>query len=1273
MLFRPQHFINRAPGRCLPGLLLVAAAPLFAAERSGPLPAFFVPNVYRGVGNGEVSVAYFAKTPGITTAFAANEVTYRMSGAELRARFAGANPHATINAGERFPGAANFLLGRDANGWRTDVPTFARIVYRGLYQGITLGYSFDHGSLKSEWTVAPGADPRRIRLEYSGPAAVDDSGALHVSANGIGHSKNDGEAELIERAPEIYQEGANGRVAVSGHYQLLDAHTVGFEIGSYDVSRPLIIDPVISYSTYLGGTGMGAVTGVAVDTSGNSYVTGWTEALDFPIGGPVQAANAGGVDAFVAKFNSAGTTLLYSTYIGGRGDDRGAAIAVDSSGKAYVTGSTASTNFPLANPAQTVMGGSKTAFALNLNSTGNVLTYSTYFGGATYDVGTAIALDGSGNAYIAGDTQSSNFPVHGGVQSTNAGGFDAFVGKLNAGGAIVFSTYLGGAANEHAGGIAVDSSANVYVAGGTYSANFPVAGAIQSVNGGNQDAFATKLNAAGSQILYSTYLGGSGTVTAEQANAIKVDGSGNAYIAGVTNSANFPVTSGAYQVIYNGFQDAFAAKLNPAGSALVYSTYLGGTAFDWANGIGLDSSGNAYVAGYTSSFDFASVGGVQAGFGGFYDAFVSKLNATGTGLLFSTYYGGSGSDTVNAIAVDASGNMFVGGQTSSLNFPLQSQIQSSNNGSSIGWAARLGVTAPPVQTPSVVSVTPGSGTGNTATLTAQFSDTGGGASLATVSLLINTSASTSFACYLNYSPSSNSLTLANDDPSTGSLAVTFGGGTQQNNQCVVNGTGSSASVAGNTVTLTVALTFLPGFGGAKNVFLYASDTGSSTGWIAKGGWSITIPPPQPSADTVSPNGGSGASQTFTLVYSDTQSAANLTGAAVLFQTGVTAANACYVVYDRNQGTVALLWDSGLGSSSRPIASTTPISNSQCSMGTVTSQISGLSMIVTVSLTFKGSFTGTKNIYMYAAEGALNTGWVQRGTFAVLSGGVPTATSVVPASGFGPAQRFTFTISDQGGSAYLTGLAALIGPTLNTNNACSLVYDRGTNRVSLSYDTAANGSSPVTLGSNTVVSNSQCSLRGANTTVTFTATQMIVTMDLSFNASYFGAKNIYLYAAEVGVNSGWTTVGSWTVTGGAPTADSVTPASGAGSSPGFTFSASDSVTQTNISGMSMLITTGSPANIANACYLIYDRTAATIGLYDNAGTTLSTKGIGSSATLQNSQCAVGYTVMVTSANSVLFTINLAFKPAFNGAKTVYLQANEPATNSGFVARGTWTVQ
>ncbi|HTD42934.1 MAG TPA: SBBP repeat-containing protein, partial [Bryobacteraceae bacterium] len=902
-------------------------------------------------------------------AFASDSATFRIHGEQIKVRFEKANRGVTLEGLEPLAAKANFFLGQDPHEWHTGVPTFQKILYRDLYPGIDLTYGGTQDRIKSEFMVAPGADPRVIRLEYSRTLSI--ATELSIAANGDLIARS-AWSELRERAPEIFQETTAGRVRVAGRYRLVDDHTAGFDVDSYDMSLPLVIDPVISYSTYLGGTGIGAVTGLALDSGGNLYVTGWTEALDFPIVGATQAVNRGGVDVFVAKFNPTGTALVYATYIGGAGDDRGAAIAVDSSGQAYVTGSTASSNFPLAAAIRTGLGGSKTAFVLKLNAVGNTLLYSTYMGGSNWDAGNAIAVDGAANAYVAGDTQSADFPVLSAAQSTIGGGMDAFLVKLTSTGGLSLSTFLGGSGNEHAGGVAVDGFGNVYVAGGTYSTNYPVVAPIQGVNGGGQDAFVTKINAAGNSILYSTYLGGNGAGTSEQANAVAADSSGNAYVTGVTNSSNFPVTSGAYQTGFNGMQDAFITKINAVGNTLLYSTYLGGTSFDWASGIGLDSGGNAYVTGYTSSGDFATVNGVQAGFGGMYDAFVTELSATGNGLVFSTYFGGSGSDVANAIAVDGSGNMFVAGQTNSFNLPLQGPIQSSNNGGSTGWVARLGVTAPPPQLPSTVSVTPTSGSGNSVILTAQYSDTGGAAALTTVSLLVNTSASTTNACYVSYNSATNVISLANDSPSSGSVTVIPGGGSQQNSQCIVNGVGTSASISGSTLTLTVSLAFQPGFGGGKTAYLYAADAGANTGWISRGSWTVTIPPPQPSVDSVTPNTGLGAGQTFTFAFSDTQNASNLTGMAMLFSANGSGANACYIVYDRNRGTVALLWDNALGSDSKPLNSTLVLKNTQCSVGSTSSAFVGLSDIVTAAITFKTAFSGAKSIFMYAGEVSSNT-------------------------------------------------------------------------------------------------------------------------------------------------------------------------------------------------------------------------------------------------------------------------------------------------------------
>lgn len=1034
-------------------LLLLAVAPgvaTFAANPEHSLPLFFIPNA----GQTDPAIRYIAQTQELRAGFARDAVVFQVRGTQLRVHFAGANPDVAIDGLEAMAARANFLIGDDPGAWHTNLPTYRGMVYRNLYPGIDMRYTGDDPKLKSEFLVSPGANPARILLEYSGAdrVSVDANGDLMVRS---------ADAELREQAPVAYQESDGVRHPIEAAYRVLPGNTVAFDLGDYDAALPLVIDPVISYSTYMGGTAQSAVTALAVDASGSLYAAGWTEAIDFPVSNAIQAVNRGGVDAFVFKLNAAGNTLLYASYIGGRGDDRASGIAVDSSGQIYLAGSTASTNFPVASPVRLALGGTRDAFAVKLNAIGNLLLYSTYLGGTGYDAATAIALDAAGNAYIAGDTQSTDFPLLNPVQSVFGGKTDAFVTKLTPAGAISFSTYLGGISDEHAGGVAVDASANIYLAGGTFSVNFPVVAPLQAANGGSQDAFVAKISTSPAALIYSTYLGGNGGQigSPEQANAIAVDSTGAAYIAGVTNSGNFPVTVGAFQTIFNGVQDAFVTKLNAAGSAKVYSSYLGNSSFDWASSIAIDSGGNAYVAGYTSSAGFPVVSGIQTGFNGFYDAFVSKLNAVGHALAFSTLYGGTGADVVNAIAVDPSGNMFIGGQTSSFDLPLVGAIQSFNVGGSTAWVARLGVTAPPPQLPSANSISPSSGSGNTATFTAQYSHPAGAASLSTAALLLNTTATPNFACYVSYNPSTNQFTLANDDASTGGLSVIPGGGSATNHQCILNGSGSSASLVGTVLTLTVSLTFQPGFAGNKTAYLYAADAVANTGFVARGVWTVTIPPPLPTADSVSPNASTGASQNFTFVFSDTQSAANLTIMAMLFSASGSLADSCYLVYDSVAGTIRLFSDNAQGSGSKPLGSNTVLQNSQCSVGAVSAFVSGNSQVVATSITFKGAFVGLKNIYMLAAEDGLNTGWVQRGTYFVAAGGLPLATSVVPFAGSGPSQRFSFTVSDLGGSSYILGAAMLFSPTLDTTNACSLVFDRVRNTISLAYDIPANGAAP----------------------------------------------------------------------------------------------------------------------------------------------------------------------------------------------------------------------
>src|SRR6266576_5953846 len=437
---------------------------------------------------------------------------------------------------------------------------------------------------------------------------------------------------------------------------------------------------LISYSSFLGGSGDDAGFAIGVDTAGNMYVAGYTFSSDFPTAGALQPSRHGQAnDAFVTKVNPI-TGLVYSTYLGGIDPDffhgeAATGISLDAQGDAYVTGRTYSTSFPTtAGALQTTFGGVEDGFVAELNPSGSALVYSTYVGGAGSDQATGIAVDAAGNAYVTGITNSTDFPTTPGALQTVYGGVtNAFVTVFGpAGSSLVYSTYLGGTGSAGANGIAVDGAGNAYVTGST-ATGFPVTpGVVQSTPGGGGEAFVTALNAAGSALIYSTYLGGSG---GDKGNKIAVDAAGNAYVAGHTASTNFPTTPSAFQSTFaGGTIDGFVAALNSSGSALLFSTFLGGTGSDQGKGIALDAAGNVYLVGSTDSRDFPITGTViPADTGGGNDAFVTALTGTGDALVFSTHLGGNGPDGGFGIAVDSAGTTYVTGVTGNIganSFPI---------------------------------------------------------------------------------------------------------------------------------------------------------------------------------------------------------------------------------------------------------------------------------------------------------------------------------------------------------------------------------------------------------------------------------------------------------------------------------------------------------------------------------------------------------------------------------------------------------------------------
>jgi len=582
--------------------------------------------------------------------------------AVLEMKLLRANPAAKVSGADELPGKNNYFVGNDPKKWQANVRQYGKVRYESIYPGINLVYYGNQRELEYDFVLQPGADPAQIRLGIDGMRNLRlDQGNLVMSSSG---------GEIHLRRPRIYQKANGRRREVRGRYVLKSKNEVGFQIDSYDHARTLVIDPVLAYSTYLGGSLYESGAGIAVDSAGNAYVTGTTSSLDFPVANAIQPYISNWLDeVFVTKINAEGTSLIYSTYLGGKGDDFGKSIALDSSGNVYVAGATDSTDFPTKNAIQPTSV-SADAFVTKINASGDALIYSTYLGGSCDGEGVnGIAVDSIGNAYVAGQTSCTDFPTVNAIQPVNHGGLngDAFVAKINAAGsAFVFSTYLGGTAEDSASHIAVDATGNSYVTGWTSSNDFPTANAIQpAYHGGAYDAFVAKINSAGTAFVYSTYLGGS---ESDFSYGIAADSAGNAYLTGATDSADFP-TASALQPANEGAVDAFVTKLNDAGSAFVYSTYLGGSSSDVASGIAVDSAGNAYVTGGTNSIDFPVVNPVQAA-NHIGDAFVTKVNAAGSALAFSTLLGGSNSDFGRGIAVDAASSVYITGETWSKNFPI---------------------------------------------------------------------------------------------------------------------------------------------------------------------------------------------------------------------------------------------------------------------------------------------------------------------------------------------------------------------------------------------------------------------------------------------------------------------------------------------------------------------------------------------------------------------------------------------------------------------------
>jgi hypothetical protein len=720
-----------------------------AGAQFGRLPLSFVPGT---AGSG----AFVARGMGYSLQLTASGAELRLkaakaSAATVKMEIAGANAATALSGERKLEGTANYLIGSDPSNWRSNVPTYGAVRYTQVYRGVDLLFYGNQGKLEYDFVVSAKADPSQIRMRFDGTDSLNiaSSGDLAVGV---------GAAKIEFHKPVVYQTVDGNRRSVKGEFALLGEHTAGFRLGAYDRSKPLVIDPTLVYGTFLGGSGFPGDLGygIAVDKNGNAYVTGEAESTDFPFTEGLTLGNTpdpGASHVFVSKFNTAGTGLVWSTYIGGTYDDHARAIVVDSNLCAYVTGTSFSYDYPAtvgafmtSNPSPQI----GAPFVTKLTPAGDGAVYSTFLGGSGLngfgDEANSIAVDANLNAYVAGKAFSTDFPVtQGAYQTANNAkngsipGSNAFLTKLSLDGTgLVYSTYVGGSGaksglvGDEAMAVAVDGSGSAYIAGYTYSNDFPVTGsAFQKTNKGyakgNYNAFVTKVKPDGTAPVYSTLLGGTGIAyDGDRVYGLAVDGSGDAFLAGAAFSTDFPITAGALQTQNaagnNASTNAFITKLNPAGSGLIYSTFLGGIGLnketgDYATSIGLDASGNAYVAGSAYSANFPVTANAlqktnRAAHHGEQNPFIAELNAAGNGLLFSSYLGGSGADIEHAMTTDGAGHVYITGQSYSTDFPVtKGAFQTDNlaetgvNAGTNAFVAKVSIGTAATTTPTTTTLT----------------------------------------------------------------------------------------------------------------------------------------------------------------------------------------------------------------------------------------------------------------------------------------------------------------------------------------------------------------------------------------------------------------------------------------------------------------------------------------------------------------------------------------------------------------------------------------
>jgi hypothetical protein len=1233
----------------LPASLAGAAPPLIHA----PLIFYRDAGAWHGAGP-EMAVTVRGPEIGVGAGSGSLRVVYEGANREPRTNGCGA-PAVTLNS----------IRGNQPARWKIGVAGYDCILVEQLYAGIDLRLSGPAGRLKSDYLVRPGSRPEWIAFRHLGAlrTRVEEDGALVSDIAGGGQWRDE--------RPYAYQESSRGRIEVDAAYEVGADGLIRFRLGRYDEGLPLVIDPVISFSTLLGMAGISSATAVAADSSGYVYVAGYADTAGMPLSGAQKSAPTG-VDIYVAKLDPAAGRVIYATYLGGGWDDRAAAIAVDAQGNAYLAGSTTSPDFPLKQASQAALSGYRDAFLLKLDAAGG-LAFSTYYGGTDADSAAALKISGA-TVWMAGDTSSLALPGTPGAQSTNSGLQDGFVAAFSTAGAPLTATFVGGVARDSVRALALGGDGTVYVGGLTESPSLMGAGGgFQQMLRGVQDGFIARLSGNLQSVLNSTYVGGTGGggSAAETVAALAVDSLQNVYAAGTTPSPDFACVAG-WVCTFGGQQDAFVLKASKDLSTLVWSTFLGGAGKDYANALVYEPAGALALAGSTTSPDFPVVAPLQAAYaGGSGDAFLARIAADGQAVTLATYLGGSGAEGAYALALGVDGALTLAGQSGSLNYPQVKAVQAP-----AGTALRMFVTrVTSSNLPSLDGVTAALGPGWAQTFTFTVSHPGGWNAIARMELLIASSTTATSTCRLLFHRDTNTLDL--DDNGTWKPVHIGLPEWAANSNCLLYGKASSASTSGNALTISAVLQFGAGFTGTRNLYMNAAGwDNAATGYVQKGSWTVTTAANQwPSATAVSPASGGGASQVFRFTLTDRNGGSDITRSRYIFNTSLAEAGGCSILYEHLADYVMLAPDQGGGwLGGGQAGSSATLQNSYCrvNLAGTSSTVSGNDRIVNLDITFLPGFQGRKQIYALAADLSENGyAWLPVGEWNPTAGSVNQAPAwvwMLQSGASGPGVALVADFVDPEGAADIASLRLHIHSGLGTAGACSLRYDAASDAVYLLNDAGSAWLGPASPGSAAVLQNSQCRFAMTDVRASPFGSEMRLLAIPQFQSSFAGPKAIYLQATDKsGMASPWIQSGNFTAaaTGPnhAPLATFMTPTSAIGSRQQFTLALADANGVSDINSAQILM--NSYPFIQQGCYMLLYKPGNLVYLADDTGSNFAPVHLGASETARNSQCTLyGATSSVaTSGNLILLTLDLSFTMAFESLRYFWANVTDQAGVTG----------